>query len=147
MDCKPLLTCLVTAGPSLDMPITPQPVSSRSPPHQQGLTQQEPQEPWSLICPMVGQLDHCSRASKVSGRSMSSPNATLGKRRTITNYNNSLPAPERLSRVWLSPAWAVWTGSPGTFLSPVIGKAVNGRETGSDGACLLLLGTLIVHLT
>ena len=47
----------------------------------------------------------------------------------------------------LAPAWAVWTGSPGSFLSLVIGKAVNGRETGSDGACLLLLGTLIVHLT
>ena len=47
----------------------------------------------------------------------------------------------------LAPAWAVWTGSPGSFLSLVIGKAVNGRATWSDGACLSMQGTLIVHLT
>lgn len=31
------------------------------------LTQQEPQDPWSLICWIVVHLGHCWRASKVSG--------------------------------------------------------------------------------
>lgn len=76
--------------------------TSGSPPHQQGLTQQEPQEPWSLICLIVGQLGHCSRASKFSGRSMSSANPTLGQRRTQLQSTICSPIPERTGKEWLS---------------------------------------------
>lgn len=102
-DCKHFLTCLVTAGPSSIYQSHPNQSSSRSPPHQQGLTQQEPQDPWSLICLMVGHWDHCSRASKVSGRVMSSPNATLGKRRTVATTIHSPPLKDSVGREWLSP--------------------------------------------
>ena len=40
------------------------------------LTQHDPQPPWSLISPMVGQSGHCSLASKFSGISwLSLPNS------------------------------------------------------------------------
>ena len=45
------------------------------------LTQQEPQEPWSLISLMVGQLGHCFRESKVSGKSISAAKSTLQGRK------------------------------------------------------------------
>lgn len=52
---------------------------------------------------MVGQLDHCSRASKDSGRFMSSLNPTLCKRRTVAGYH-SLPPPKDSAR---RVPWAV----------------------------------------
>lgn len=93
---------LVTAHPT-QICQYPNRSSSRSPSHQQGLTQQEPQDPWSLICAMVGQLDHCSCASKDSGRFMSSLNPTLCKRRTVAGYH-SLPPPKDSAR---RVPWAV----------------------------------------
>lgn len=92
---------LVPSGPSLDTPSHPNQTSG-SRPHQQGLTQQEPQEPWSLICLIVGQLGHCSRASKFSGRSMSSANPTLEQRRTLLQSTVCSPIPERTSKERLS---------------------------------------------
>lgn len=44
------------------------------------LTQQDPQEPWSLICWIVGQLGHCWRGSKLSGSFMPSTLWSLYKR-------------------------------------------------------------------
>lgn len=41
------------------------------------LTQQEPQEPWSLISLIVGQFGHCFLESKLSGNSMPAANSNL----------------------------------------------------------------------
>ena len=67
-------------------------------PASRGLTQQEPQEPWSLISLMVGQFGHCSRASKLSGRIMPSANAALEKGRSpsqAVTLEPTLPSPQR----------------------------------------------------
>ena len=63
--------------PALTQPLAPTLLSG-----QQGLTQQEPQDPWSRISLMVGQFGHCSRASKLSGRTTSAANASLKKERS-----------------------------------------------------------------
>lgn len=61
------------------------------------LTQQEPHEPWSLICAIVGQLGHCWRESKLSGSRTPSVWWTLNKRRR--SLRNKIRPTCRLSPV------------------------------------------------
>lgn len=67
--------CALNKSPSFPQLVTPFPPvlpSSTHPGHQDSrhLTQQDPQAPWSRTSFRVGQLGHCVRESKVSGRSL-----------------------------------------------------------------------------
>lgn len=87
-------TCL-TLDPLVD-PTLPQPLAPTLPSGRQGLTQQEPQDPWSRISLMVGQFGHCSRASKLSGRTISAANASLKNERSPSQVVTLRSAPPTL---------------------------------------------------
>lgn len=93
------MTCLDSTCQTLDPlvdPTLPQLLAPTLPSGQQGLTQQEPQDPWSLISLMVGQFGHCSRASKLSGRTISAANASLKNERSSSQVVTLQSAPPTL---------------------------------------------------
>ena len=115
-------TCL-TLEPLVD-PTLPQPLTPTLPSGPQGLTQQEPQDPWSLISLMVGQFGHCSRASKLSGRTTSVANTSLKNDRSpsqAVTLQSAPPAPVAWAVTLQGEEEDVWRGpcartSPWNFI-------------------------------